>query len=163
MSVAPFFPERQGFQHALRSRFRGQYFKAGDIYNLHTNIHYSPDQDLSNYVFGLVLRQALISTLNRHSLVPGIVSVRSLDAQPHSTQAMPSKLFITVAHICMVHIQVKYGLFKCFCLSHELVSNCISLKSQPMCPLGTFIGSSHNRQYHHKCVYYSTYVCTTPK
>ncbi len=44
------------------------------MYNLHTDICYSPGQDLSNDVFGLALQQSFNFLISRTQAILGVVS-----------------------------------------------------------------------------------------
>ncbi len=44
------------------------------MYNLHTDICYSPGQDLSNDVFGLALQQSFNFLISRTQAISGVVS-----------------------------------------------------------------------------------------
>ncbi len=44
------------------------------MYNLHTDISYSPGQDFSNDVFGLALQQSFNFLISRTQAISGVVS-----------------------------------------------------------------------------------------
>lgn len=71
MSVTPFVAELWPFKHTPRSRFKGQCFEAGVTWSLHTDICYSPGQDLSNDIFGSALRQSLDFFISWAQASPG--------------------------------------------------------------------------------------------